>query len=489
MPKPRNDVPRVWHTPWELAEKPSDTPVLLALSGGADSRALLHMLAADAAAQGFSLTLAHVNHSIRGAEAIRDRDFCQHLADAYGLEIVFLDADVPRLAKEHGRGLEEEAREVRYAFFEKLMQERNIPLLATAHHADDLLETLLFRLARGTGAKGLSSIAPCRPFGTGFLVRPLLEMTREEILAYCAQNDLAYVTDSTNSDTAYARNRIRAEVVPVLESLFAEPQKRVVALAEELREDEAFLEELARSLLCQCRAAYGLFAEQLAGAPDPIRRRALRIWAEEMSGATVGRVQLNALQNLVCGKTPSARVALPGNVAAVLEMGFLRALPMREAEPAIWQAPFCEGIAEIDALGVTLAVFPADRDGLTKINNLSTELYTNIDVKSAIIEKAFYWRNYREGDVILQNGMHKKLRRLYRETGISPRMRMRLPLLCDAEGIVWAPFAGRRDAELNGRGEAYVIRVTINGDSTELPLRTKDVSNKNATMKRNGGIS
>ena len=206
-------------TPQALAGLDKTTPVLLAFSGGADSRALLHFLATRANEDGFPLTLAHVNHGIRGEEALRDRGFCQAVAETYGLELCILDADIPSLAKEHGRGLEEEARVVRYEYFERLMRERRIPLLATAHHADDNLETVLFHLCRGTGLSGLCGIAPTRDLAYGILTRPLLQVSRREILAYCHNNNLEYVTDSTNSDTAYARNRIRGEVIPILSDL------------------------------------------------------------------------------------------------------------------------------------------------------------------------------------------------------------------------------------------------------------------------------
>ena len=166
--------------PWELADVSPQTPVLLALSGGADSRFLLHVLSKGAERDGFPILLAHVHHGIRGETADRDCEFCLSLAARYGLPIEVLRADVPTLAREHGRGLEEEARAVRYEFFGRLMRERGIHLLATAHQADDLLETMLFRMARGTGGGGLCAIPRVRKFGEGWLTRPLLELTAAE---------------------------------------------------------------------------------------------------------------------------------------------------------------------------------------------------------------------------------------------------------------------------------------------------------------------
>ena len=148
--------------PWELAKTDPKTPVLLGLSGGADSRYLLHVLAQGAKRDGFPVYLAHVHHGIRGETADRDCAFCRELAKAYGFPIEVLYADVPAQAKEHGRGLEEEARRVRYDFFSRLMKQKGIPLLVTAHQADDLLETMLFRFARGTGGGGLCGMTAVR---------------------------------------------------------------------------------------------------------------------------------------------------------------------------------------------------------------------------------------------------------------------------------------------------------------------------------------
>ena len=161
--------------------------VLVGVSGGADSVALLDMMQKEY--PGAPMLLAHVNHGIRGEEALCDRAFCENVAKERGLEIVILDVDIPAIAKEKGQSLEEAAREVRYAFFADLMRERNIPVLLTAHHADDHLETILFRIARGTGLSGLCGIAPIRPFEMGHLVRPLLGFTKQGVLQYCKNND------------------------------------------------------------------------------------------------------------------------------------------------------------------------------------------------------------------------------------------------------------------------------------------------------------
>lgn len=451
-------------TPQTLAGLPKETPVLLAFSGGADSRALLHMLAERAKTDGFVLTLAHVNHGIRGAESLRDCDFCMTVAASYGLEICILDADVPTLATAHGRGLEEEARIVRYAYFERLMQERKIPLLATAHHADDNLETVLFHLCRGTGLSGLCGIAPTRRFGSGMLTRPLLQTSRRDILQYCEDNGLEYVTDSTNADTAYARNSIRNEVIPILGRFYDDLPLRTARMTDCLREDEAFLSSLAEELLKQAEGAHGLLLRSLRNAAVPIRTRALMQWIKRETGHAPERVHVDAVQALIDGKTPNAEVALPVHFCAAAEFGYLCAYPRQTVSAKPFCIPFAEGQTRLADTEILICVKKNKEN--TKINNLSTESYINLNMNFDIMKSSLFWRSYRAGDRLLQGGMHKKLRRLYGEAQIPIRWRARLPLLCDGEGIVWAPFVGGRDG-LEMSGESYRIGIKILSPSKE----------------------
>lgn len=448
-----------YRSPHRLADLPKDTSVLLALSGGADSRALLHVLANEAKKNGFSLLLAHVNHGIRGEEALRDETFCKALAEQYGLEICILRADVPTLAKDSGKGLEEAAREVRYAYFEGLMKERQISILVTAHHADDALETVLFHLARGSGRKGLCGIAPVRPFGDGVLVRPLLQVPRQAILEYCRQNGLEFVTDSTNSDTSYARNRIRSQVIPVLEELFEAPQIRAAALCEQLREEEAFLESQAAKYLSNVRCVRGLSISKLLDVPHALLKRVLLTWLDEYEGLRAERVQLVSLETALKDRKRPCEITLGGGFSAVFEGDLLFVHTGKQENTESLQIPFSIGVTELASLGLRIEV--------EKINKLSIANTINSNEMSVIINSTLYFRTRQDGDVILQGGMHRKLRKLYNAAKIPPSVRERLPLLCDGEGIVWAPFIGARDG-LPTEGEAVKIRVVFtdaNADS------------------------
>lgn len=452
--------------PWVLAQAAPDTPILLAFSGGADSVALLHWLLERQKQDGFALTLAHVNHGIRGAEALRDRDFCVACAERYGLELCVMDADVPSYARERGMGLEEAAREVRYDFFARLMQERQIPLLATAHHATDHLETLLFRLSRGTTLAGLGGIAAARPCKGGTLVRPLLGLSKEEILAYCHEKGLPYVTDSTNADTTYARNRLRAEVIPVLETLFAGVAARTVAMSEGLREDEECLDALAVEYLARERDV--LLASGLCALPAAIARRVLKKWAYDACG-TLENTHVQALLHLARGAAASECVALPQAKYAYVRAGMLSLSSEAPTKTKVYRLPFEVGENTVGDTGIVISVSRVE-DG-KKVHNLSTPAHTILTPGVDIINKDVYWRSRAAGDVILQGGMHRKLRRLYAAAGIPEDLREVMPLLCDGAGVLWAPVVGLRDGvEVATCGYRIEVRLPNGFGNTAVTL-------------------
>lgn len=447
--------------PRKLASLSPDAPMLLAFSGGADSVALLDMMQKEY--PNAPILLAHVNHGIRGEEALLDRAFCEQVAKERGLEIAILDVDVPALAKEKGQCIEEAAREVRYAFFADLMRERNIPVLLTAHHADDHLETVLFRIARGTGLAGLCGIAPIRPFADGHLVRPLLGFTKKEIVQYCREKGLDFVTDSTNADTTYARNRIRAEVLPVLESLYADASHRAVRMSAELAEDDAYLKSVAEQLLVKNTTYEGTSIKALRLAHPAIRRRALQMWFENGREIFLEAVHLQALLDLVESGDTTARVALPTGVSAYCTArGRLLMMATRSHPIGEYTLPLTIGKMQIQDTDISVCITPIENPTMPNKGDWNTLILVG---EWEDLQKAFTWRNRREGDVILRGKMHRKLRRLYAQKGMPTELRRALPLLCFGEEIVWAPFVGISDnfAEKNaGEKASLAYKIEIN---------------------------
>ncbi len=441
-----------------LAKKPCGGTVLLALSGGADSRALLHVLSNQARQEGFSILTAHVNHGIRGAEAERDAAFCEEISRSYGWEHLSLDVDVPELAKAHGRSLELEAREVRYDFFRRIMEERSIEILATAHHADDNLETVLFRMCRGTGLHGLCGIPAVRNFASGVLVRPLLGYSKRDILNFCEREKLDFVTDSTNAEGDCSRNRLRLGVVPTLEREFPDLQERVYRMTRSLSLDQDYLNGEAEAFLAAHLREGGVSADILRKTHPAIRRRALSM----LLPGTLEAVHLEAVDALLEKGVSGSSISLPGDVCACLQGDTLRVVPdlrlSERFEPFALSygcVSFCDG-------GLTVCVKPFEKNENTE--NVHQK-YTSV----CIIKKGYAdesgeklcFRPRRTGDVLLRNGIRREVRRLYREGGVPVAIRDSLPLLCQGDNILWAPFVGCCDGFGAKVAEAGDLILTV----------------------------
>ena len=205
-------LPPFFTAPHTLSGMPESTPILVAFSGGADSSALLLMLCEYSKQSGARIYAAHVNHQLRGDEADRDEAFCRQTAESLGIELFVCRRDVKKYADESGKSIETAARDVRYEFFDKLMREHSIPLLATAHNANDNLETMIFNMTRGCGLSGMCGIPETRPCAYGTVIRPILSMSKADIINYCRANSLDFVTDSSNLSDDYTRNKIRHNI-------------------------------------------------------------------------------------------------------------------------------------------------------------------------------------------------------------------------------------------------------------------------------------
>ncbi len=439
--------------PHTLSGMPKDTPILLALSGGADSRALLHMLLE----YGAPLSLAHVDHGIRGEASERDSIFCKTLAKEAGLPFYLLKEDVPALAEKNHLGIEEQARGVRYEFFEKIMREHDIPILATAHNADDNAETLLFRMARGTGLSGMCGIPPVRPFGGGVLIRPLLGVSKQNVLDYCEQNGLSYVTDATNSDVAYTRNRIRHRVLPELVGVNSEVLSHISSLCHTLSEDEACLSDMAKDFLrAQSQDGEGVSVKDLCALPSAVSSRVLALMFGEPPLSLKNRKQLMALAQ---NETPHSSWNLSDGRCATVENGRL----MPKTEKKSQKTPMSATALPLGATslydGDMLMLLDSEENPHEKRFS-AKNIYKNattIKINSDTIKNGLYIRTRRAGDTVLVHGMHKKLRKLQNEAALSPHLRDMLPLVCDRGGILWVPSIAVRDGS-EGDG---ALRLTL----------------------------
>ncbi|MBQ0136033.1 MAG: tRNA lysidine(34) synthetase TilS [Oscillospiraceae bacterium] len=264
--------------------------VVVGLSGGADSTALLLTLFDLKDEYNLEIIAAHLNHGIRGAEADRDEAFCKDLCERLGVRLETLHMDIPTLAKERGVSDEVAGRDARYDFFTGLAGEGG--KIATAHNAQDTVETMLLNLCRGTGLKGLTGIPPVRTLGDNLVIRPLLDVSREEIEAFLKERNQDFVTDSTNLGNEYTRNRIRHNVIPELVSVNENAVGNITRCLSTLKEDSEFLESLADELLLSARIGTAYDVKTLLSSPKPVLSRAISRLVFDTCGAYPEKVHI-----------------------------------------------------------------------------------------------------------------------------------------------------------------------------------------------------
>ena len=271
----------------------SGDKVIVALSGGSDSVTLLHCLKSLEAELGITVYACHINHNLRGKDSDSDQAYVQRLCEKTATPLRAFSVDVSGTVRKH-QSTEERARELRYETFGRLSEELGAKV-ATAHNACDNSETVLMNMLRGTGLKGLCGIPPVRDY----LIRPLLWCTKEEILGYCKENGLEYVTDMTNFSTAYTRNKVRIELMPKLTEINPSLIDTIGRMTKNLTSDSEFLEGMAREALDGARLGEGVYAsEKLKVLPPPIFSRGVSLMLRE-KGIEPTALRINGFMGII----------------------------------------------------------------------------------------------------------------------------------------------------------------------------------------------
>lgn len=287
---------------------PGRGAVLCALSGGRDSMAMLHILSLLAEEGGFRVAAAHFNHRLRPT-ADRDEAFVRNWCREYEIPLTCGAGDVKSLAAREGLGVEDAARKLRYAFLETTARDMGAERIATAHHREDNAETVLLHLLRGSGLQGLGGIAPVR----GKIVRPLLETSRAEIDEYVTRNTLPYVEDESNQDARFTRNRLRLEVLPLLEEISPGCGARIAAAAELLREENEHLCRETEALVPEVENDMLVLPVPVLDRQDrTVQRRLIRTMGRKL-GVELTKAQTEAVLSLKSGGC----LDLPGGLYAV----------------------------------------------------------------------------------------------------------------------------------------------------------------------------
>jgi len=447
-------IPQGFVPPHELTNLPPSTPVLIGLSGGADSCLLFHLMVACGKQYGTPVYAAHFHHGIRGEEADRDLAFCEKLCKDARVPLFVQKEDIPALATQNGRSLELQARLSRYAFFEHIMAQHHIPLLLTAHHANDQLETLLLRFLRGSGTKGMGGIHPVRPFFEGSLVvRPLLNCTKDDILASCKAMNLSYVTDSTNIQDDATRNRLRHHLIPLLEDMsdYGSPTTAALRLAQNAREDEDFISAWVEVAKTDCITDNGIRLSKLKALHPAIGKRLLcDVFVTALSAHSPtgdGRHSLSArhldsLWDFCLTAHSGQELHLPGPMRGVLQGDMLSFLPPKHA-PHIQEntpRPLPMGLTLWDDGKLGIWIYSSSEAPLVSGKILASAHFP-LNVLPLSV------RSRQEGDIICNHGMHKKLKKLLCDKKIPSELRDQLPLICYGEENtpLWYPTVAFAD--------------------------------------------
>lgn len=403
--------------------RPGDR-VICALSGGADSVAMTYGLWLLRERLGIELTAAHFNHHLRGAESERDEAFVRALCNRWEIPLTVGGAQVVPGKK----GLEAAAREARYAFL------RTLPgILATAHTADDNAETVLLHLVRGTGLRGLGGITPKAPG----LIRPMLGVTRAQVLAFLEEYSLPHVDDSSNETDAFLRNRLRRSVMPLLRAENPALIESMSAMALELREDEAALSDLAGQVPDRVAA--------IAAQSPAVQARVLARILRDAGVREPERRHIRLAQSLVQSPNPSAKADFPGGVTLTREYDRLCAAPC-ESAPQARMLP-CPGVLALPLAGVRVHCRPAQEIVRT---------YARFTVRPV---GAITVRTRLPGDAIRLCGGTKPLKKLFIDRKIPAQKRPFVPVLADDEGILAVVGIGANLDRLADSLPAVEIRI------------------------------
>ena len=381
--------------------------VICAVSGGADSMALLWAMCLLRKKLEITLEAAHFNHHLRGEESDRDEAFVKDFCAKHRIPLHVGGAKVEAGEK----GLEAAARTARYAFLQTLPGK-----IATAHTADDNAETLLLHLIRGTGLKGLGGIAPVRDN----LIRPMLTVTRQDVLAFLETEQIPWVNDSSNAEDAFTRNRIRHHVMPLLKAENPNLAQNLSATAMRLRQDEEALE-------AQAERTNRVTA--LRNMPPAIQNRALRKLLLHFGVKEPEAEHVALLRRLVCSENPSAWGRFPAGVVIAREYD---TLVKKEAAERIGRYVLnCPGVTEIPELGIRV-----------------------ICSESTCVKGTLVLRSREPGDTIRLACGSKRLKKLFIDEKIPASRREQILVIADDTGVVGIP-------ELNLRRfpEAPCIRI------------------------------
>lgn len=423
--------------------------VVVGFSGGADSVSLLYVLLQLRNELELEIIAAHINHGIRGEEAFRDEEFCRSFCEKNNTTFRVLHADIPALAKKEAVSEEECGRRVRYEFFESLAGENG--KIATAHNLNDCVETLIFNIARGTGAKGACSIPAVRDN----IIRPLIKTSRKEIEDFCKENSLCFVNDSTNFENEYSRNKIRNTVIPTLEQINSSAITAAARYIESVKQDEDFLLSVAADSFDKCFIDGKLSEFELLRLHNAIKSRVIYNFLKRNTACDISAKNIADIISII-GKNKCVNSAGGLKIRSKNGLLFVDSEAQKETEP--WEINTSKGDYEY--------AFLYGKVKFEIIKDL--QILNKEDIDNCIdcdkISNTLCLRSRKSGDKITlgKRNVTKSLKKLFIEDGIPSELRNKIAVLSDGEQVVWVEGYGVSKKFSVTEKSRSALKITIN---------------------------
>ncbi|MGB9616358.1 MAG: tRNA lysidine(34) synthetase TilS [Desulfomonilaceae bacterium] len=478
---------KVRSTIWAHRMIPQDTGVIVAVSGGPDSVAMLHALAHLSRDMGFRIVAAHFDHALR-PESLHEAEFVARLADELGLEFRTERQNVLAYARSQKISVEEAGRLLRYDFLERVRQELGVPVIAVGHHIDDEVETFFLRLLKGASLEGLCGIAPVR----GNIVRPLIRVTRSEIIAFLQRRELSFVVDSSNLEDATERNYVRNVVFPIVQKRFPAFQGAVHRAIAVLQDENQILDELAQKLYQSAVRIQddGIYIDRLKlvnAAPGVSRRALLKaIYAVAGQRSRFARPHVHLVEGLLARDKPSGCVHLPHGIR-VRRMYDLIHVGLHQS--ACQRPPYelkveSSGVVEIPEIRTRLRFeTSAIQDHSLDFANPSVAYFD-----AELVPFPLLVRGPRPGDRMRPWGFpgSRKIKKILIESKVPQHVRHLIPLVVKDDEIMWIPSIRRSSTAPVSRKTRTILKVSLIGEAAGIFVQSMEKASPEDSERPSG---
>jgi tRNA(Ile)-lysidine synthase len=435
--------------------------MVVGVSGGPDSIALLHYLWKQRDKRDLTIVVAHIDHMFRGQESFEDAMFVKRFCELNAIPLELTHVNVPERMELTGNSSELEAREARYEFFAKVMEKYGYSHLALGHHGDDQIETILMRLTRGSTGRARAGIPFTRPFASGMIFRPFLNLTKAEIQQYCQKYHLEPRIDSTNEEDIYIRNRFRKEVVPFLKLENRHVHEHFQRFSEELQSDEAFLQELTVQSMNTVmtigkKSRITLDIKRFLKVPLPLQRRGIQLILNYLYNerpASLSAIHIDQVFSLIHYPQPSGKLDFPSGLKVIRSY---QELSFQFQMPEVQSFYF-----EINEPGW----IDLPHGGSIKLEYIEEELPITTPYTAVFNADKVKWpiiiRSRKMGDRMTLKGMigSKKIKDIFIDRKVPIQERDAWPVITDREDtIIWLPGLKKSSFEgINYTSKQYIL--------------------------------